>query len=160
MINTSSSQTQSQLNQMNCNPYAMDLLSLSDNDYDVNAPSSHSTDDISNQTNTNYQTNGSPYSNSSIYSNTIAPNILEAPLSTSTVSDLHSLVQSLRDEVTALRNQSNSYSSTTNAFTSHDPPSQTITSNDSDNCSIQSLPSQHSTCNQHSTSSQSSSSTH
>jgi hypothetical protein len=77
---------------MNNHHYAMDLLSLSENNYDIDAVSLNLTDDILNQFNNNilhYPTNGSPYSNSSIYDTSIAPNILEAPISTSSVSELN-----------------------------------------------------------------------
>jgi hypothetical protein len=88
--------------------YASDLLSLSDNDYKVNATSSNSTNNITNLFNDNIiqsSTNGSPYSTHSVSGTSIAPNILEAPLNTSAISELQSLIHSLREELSDLRQQ-------------------------------------------------------
>jgi hypothetical protein len=109
----SPSPAQSEITSNSHNRFAMNLLSFSANDYEIQSPS-NSSNNVSHPFNNNiinYSSNGTTDSNHSISKTSIAPpNILEAPINTSNVAELQSIIQALRMEVLSLRAPPNSMS--------------------------------------------------
>jgi hypothetical protein len=91
--------------------FTMNLLSFSANDYEIQSTSNSSNDagHPFNDNIINYSTNGLSDSHRSVSNTSIAPpNILEAPINTSNISELQQMVQALRTELSTLHNQPNS----------------------------------------------------
>ncbi len=113
----------------------MNLLSFSANDYEVQS-TSNSSNDASQLYNNNIiiqSTNGTSNSQRSVSDTTIdPPNLLEAPINTSGITELQLMVQSLQMELATLRGQQTNLTSSIQVD-SHQPQVSPRTNNNTTN---------------------------